>query len=93
MIVSPQEAFSAGLVDELAAPDQVVQRAIAWCNGLLALPSKAMLDTRSRARADLVELFGAKSQDELRSVSETWWSSEAQTTLRAVVQRLAKKAP
>jgi len=90
-IVSPQDALKAGLVDELAAPDQVVERALSWCRNLLALPSQAMLDTRRRARADLVALFD-HPEEEMRNALEAWWSEETQTTLKAVVNRLGKKA-
>jgi len=47
--------------------------------------------TRRRARADLHELFGAPFDLELDHVSATWWSAEAQTTLRVLVDRLARK--
>jgi Delta3-Delta2-enoyl-CoA isomerase len=91
-IVSPEEALDAGLVDELVAPDQVVERALAWCRNLLALPPRAMLDTRLRARADLVALFERNAEEELNSVVDAWWSEETQRTLHAVVERMGKKS-
>lgn len=90
-IISPEEALKTGLVDELAPPDQVVDRALAWCRNLLALPPQAMLDTRRRARADLVAFFD-HPEEEFRHFSETWWGEETQTTLKAVVERLRKKS-
>ncbi len=92
VILSPEEALQTGLVDELASPDQVVERATAWCEKLLALPPEAMLDTRRRARADLIALVEQAPELELKTVMETWWSSETQTTLRTLVERMAKKA-
>src|SRR3981081_1222925 len=38
----PQEALSMGLVDELVALDRVMERAVEWCQRLLALPPDAM---------------------------------------------------
>ncbi len=90
-IVSPEKALKLGLVDELAVPDRVVERALAWCGSLLALPPEAMLETRRRARADLVALF-EHPEEELRIAVDGWWSEETQRTLRAVVEKLAKKA-
>jgi hypothetical protein len=58
---------------------------------LLALPVDAMAATRRRARSDLFELFAASFDSELEQVTANWWSAEAQTTLRVLVQRLAKK--
>ena len=91
-IVSPEEALGAGLVDELVAPDQVVERALTWCRSLLSLPPGAMLDTRQRARADLVALFERNPEVELKSVVDAWWSEETQAALHAVVERMGKKS-
>jgi enoyl-CoA hydratase/carnithine racemase len=80
LVLSPAEALNAGLVDELVPPDQVVERALAWCQSLLALPPEAMLDTRRRARADLVALFEQDPEAELQKVLAAWWSQETQST-------------
>jgi enoyl-CoA hydratase/carnithine racemase len=91
LLIAPDEAARIGLVDEVVPTDQVVNRAIEWSRGLLALPVDAMEATRRQARADLSELFAASFDLELDQVSATWWSPEAQTTLRVLVQRLARK--
>ena len=91
LLISPSEAVRIGLVDEVVALDQVVSRAIEWSRSLLALPVDAMAATRRRARADLFELFSTSFDLELDLVNATWWSPEAQTTLRVLVQRLARK--
>jgi Delta3-Delta2-enoyl-CoA isomerase len=91
LLISPGEAVRIGLVDEVVALDQVVSRAIEWSRSLLALPVDAMEATRRQARADLSELFAAPFDVELDHVSATWWSPEAQTTLRVLVDRLARK--
>lgn len=91
LLISPEEAARIGLVDELDRLDHVVGRAIEWSRGLLALPVDAMAVTRRRARADLFELFAASFDPELDQVTANWWSPEAQTTLRVLVDRLARK--
>ena len=90
-IILAEEALKVGLVDELAPPDQVIERAIAWCRTLLSVPPHAMAETRRNARADLVALFDHTEQ-EMRHAKETWWSEESQQTLKKVVERLRKKA-
>jgi Delta3-Delta2-enoyl-CoA isomerase len=87
----PPQALALGLVDELAAPDRVVDRSMEWCQGLLALPTEAMTMTRRLARADLVSPFETDLEPELQSVIAGWWSPETQRTLRALVERLSKK--
>jgi Delta3-Delta2-enoyl-CoA isomerase len=91
LLISPDEAARIGLVDEVVPLEQVVSRAIDWSRGLLALPVDAMAATRRSARADLFELFAGSFDLELDQVTATWWSPEAQTTLRVLVDRLARK--
>jgi Delta3-Delta2-enoyl-CoA isomerase len=92
LILSPEQALSAGLVDQVVGVDEVVERAVAWCRSLLALPADAMLATRRLARADLAALFEGGSEEELRSVVDNWWSEETQNVLKALVKRLGKSA-
>jgi enoyl-CoA hydratase/carnithine racemase len=91
LLISPQEAARIALVDELVPLDQVVSRAIEWSRSLLALPVDAMAVTRRRARADLFDIFAASLDSEMDEAVANWWSAEAQTTLRVLVQRLAAK--
>ena len=91
ILISPQEALAVGLVDALAPPGEVVDRAIHWCETLLALPAEAMSATRREARKDLVTCFGPNTEAELRGVAESWWSPETQAALRALTARLGKK--
>ena len=41
--------------------------------------------------ADLFEIFNGSLDSELEEAIASWWSAEAQTTLRVLVQRLAAK--
>jgi enoyl-CoA hydratase/carnithine racemase len=91
VMLSPKEALHLGLVDEVVAPERVVPRAAEWCDELLRLPSQAMSKTRGKARADMVALFDNVAS-EISAVAASWWSDEAQNTLKAVAERLAKKA-
>lgn len=90
LLVTPAEAARVGLVDELVPAEQVVERAVAWCHGLLALPPEAMGRTRRQARADLVGCFDFFA-GELEQMVESWWSDEAQSVLHGLVERLASK--
>ncbi len=90
LLTSP-EALAVGLVDEVVPLEQVVERAMSWCERLLALPPQAMAGTRRLARADLVAVFEADLEPELERVIAAWWSAETQATLRALADRLGKK--
>jgi Delta3-Delta2-enoyl-CoA isomerase len=90
-LISPDQALQSGLVEELVPAENVVHRAIQWCQTLLALPAQAMSTTRRAARADLVALFARDLEDESRHIAAIWSTPEAQNTLRAVAQKLKKR--
>ena len=90
-MVSPDEALRVGLVDELSPPEEVVERALEWCRGLLALPRGPMLRTRDRARADLRRLLEGGDEGEVAGLVDDWFGEETQAALHAMVARLAAK--
>jgi len=90
-LIPGAEAHAIGLVDELVPAERLVERAVEWCNGLLALPPQALSITRQTARADLIAEFN-ETEGELASLVDMWFSDETQTVLRSVVERLTKKA-
>ncbi len=91
LLVSPTEALRIGLVDEIVPPAQVVERAIEWCQGMIALPEAAMTATRQQARSDLTRLTEHGFANELEDIVNMWWSEETQSVLHALADRLAKK--
>jgi len=91
LLMTPAQAVTAGLIDEIAPVDRVVERAMAWCQGLLELPHQAMRITRTQARADLAGLFQKNFAPEVKRVVTAWWHPETQATLRSLVERLGKK--
>ena len=90
-MVESAEALRIGLVDELAAPDQVIPRALAWCEQHLALPPLAMSATRRFARSDLAELMSDAGRFPSVEFAEAWFGEETQSTLRALVAKLKAK--
>jgi len=91
LLISPAEALRVGLIDEIAPPDQVIDRAMQWCQSMLALPHDAMTITRAEARADLKSYFDQNLDPEIEKVTASWWAPETQATLHAVAAKLGKK--
>jgi Delta3-Delta2-enoyl-CoA isomerase len=91
LLMSPAQALEIGLVDELVPTEHVVERAVAWCQTLIALPQEAMLSTRREARADLIAIFDHDLEPEVKKVVASWWHPETQATLRAVADKLKKR--
>jgi len=90
-LLSPEKALAVGLIDEVTAADQVIERALGWCQALLALPAQAMTATRSAARSDLTAYFGHNLEPEMEQVIASWWTPEAQKSLRSIAAKLGKK--
>jgi enoyl-CoA hydratase/carnithine racemase len=91
-ILNAEQALDIGLIDELADnPDDVVHRAVSWCERMLALPRFAMTTTRSMVRSDLVRLFDDPRNLDVEKFVDVWHSESSQAALRNLVQRLEKK--
>jgi Delta3-Delta2-enoyl-CoA isomerase len=90
-MVEAAEAARIGMVDELAAPDAVIARSLAWMQALLALPRSAMLRTRELSRADLIAAIGDPARLRLDEFLDAWFGDETQGVLRALVARLKAK--
>jgi len=90
-MLAPAEALRLGMIDELVAPEKVVDRALEACQRLIALPAEAMTGTRRLARADLVAIFEADLEPELQLINKMWWNPATQNPLRALAERLGKK--
>ncbi|MEO7051207.1 MAG: enoyl-CoA hydratase/isomerase family protein [Rhodanobacter sp.] len=87
-MIESAEALACGFVDEVTGVDQVTQRALHWLDALLALPSHAMLSTRSLARADLAAAYADMDALPLEEFTEAFFHAETQTVLQQLVARL-----
>lgn len=87
-MVDAEQAHAIGLVDELAAVEQVVTRAVLWLGDMLKLPPRAMLATRAIARKDLVDAWGDTNGLLDPSFIDAFFSEETQAVMKALVARL-----
>lgn len=85
------EAKEIGLVDELVAPELVVERALERARDYVALPANAMRATRALARRDLADAFAREERATWEAFVADWYSAETQGALRALVERLKKR--
>lgn len=89
--VEAEEALRVGFVDDLAPAEEVAERAIAWCRGVLELPRSAVAGTRRACRAELHRLLaGGAFDDAIETLTAAWFQEEAQAALAALVARLKK---
>ncbi len=90
-MIDSEEALRIGFVDELAPVDVVLPRAHEWLAGLLALPPRAMGETRRIARADLAATFADTARLGVEEFVDGWFSEESQRVLQALVAKLKAK--
>jgi 3,2-trans-enoyl-CoA isomerase len=89
-MLDSQQALAIGMVDELADTDRVIPRATEWLRELLKLPPLAMLGTRQIARRDLAAFFENPASFALDEFADSWFGSETQAALKALVAKLKK---
>lgn len=90
-MLESEQALAAGMVDELATVEQVRQRAHVWLRNLLALPRRAMLGTRTMARADLSDAFADLDALPVNDFLDGWFHPDTQAVLQQVVAQLKSK--
>jgi 3,2-trans-enoyl-CoA isomerase len=91
MLVSPDEALAAGLIDEVVAPEEVIPKAIEWCRAVLKLPQAALHTTRNSLRADYAVMFDTLASSTEAEMTAVWFSEETQQVLKDLIAQLAAK--
>lgn len=83
-----EEALALGVVDELVEATEVVPAALAWVQGVLALPREPTLETRRRARQPLLEALSSHLGGATESFLHWWRHPQARAALEAALARL-----
>ena len=91
-MIEAGEALACGFVDELTGVDHVSTRALHWLGDLLALPSHAMLATRTLARADLAAAYADLDALPLDDFVDEFFHPQTQAVLQQLVARLKSKS-
>lgn len=87
-MIPAAEALELGMVDELAAPAEVIERAVDWCRALGRLPQHSMAATRHLCRAELGALFDRREALDIDAFVAGWFDEQTQATLKQLVARL-----
>jgi enoyl-CoA hydratase/carnithine racemase len=92
VLLPPDEALNAGLVDRVTDEGDVIAAALEWARQMASLPPQAVARTRALARADLVALTANLGPSDYEAMNAAWFSAETQTTMRALVERMRRKS-
>jgi enoyl-CoA hydratase/carnithine racemase len=82
-LVDPPRALELGLVDELAAPDDVVPRAIEVARTMSELPRGTYGIVKNQVRGDLLDELQVIVEDEEDPLLEGWLSDETEQAAAA----------
>jgi enoyl-CoA hydratase len=69
-IYDPETALSAGYLDTVVAPDEVLARATAEAKRLGAFPRKAFVGTKTRLRGATIEHIRASQESDMRNIQK-----------------------
>ena len=85
-------AMQRGLADELAAPEQVLERAITLSKSLAELPPKAFALTKRALRATTIEHIRREGPACDQEALTQWASAETASAIRAYIEKTFKPA-
>jgi enoyl-CoA hydratase len=85
-LVTPDEAFAAGLVDEVVAPDELMERALKIARRFASIPAATFALTKRSLRDPFAERARrARSMDD--EGTAVWASSETRESVRRFIDR------
>jgi enoyl-CoA hydratase len=89
--LQPQEALTAGLVDEVVAPDALLTRAREVAQQLAQIPPEAYRLTKQSLRAEALERIERASALRDQAALEVWSAAETHAHIRGYLRRTLRK--
>src|SRR5262249_33011680 len=89
--LSPQEALTAGLVDEVVAPGELLARAQEVARQLALIPPPVYRLTKQALRAEALERIERAGEPSDRATLEVWSAAETHAHIRAYLRRTLGK--
>jgi enoyl-CoA hydratase len=87
----PQEALTAGLVDEVVAPDDLLARAQEIARQLALIPPQVYRLTKQSLRAEAVQRIERASERLDQAALEVWSAAETHAHIREYLRRTLRK--
>lgn len=89
-LFEPREALALSLVDEVVEPERLLVRACERARELAAIPTAAYAQVKLAWRQPAIEAIERSDDALAEQWLDTWYGAEAQTRLRAIIDRLRK---
>ena len=90
---SPQDALALNLVDEVAEPNELMERAFARARTLAGKPATGYRRLKRYSRQALASRMHALDDAHLDELVDQWFSEETQRLVTVAVERMKKPAP
>jgi enoyl-CoA hydratase len=87
----PQEALSAGLVDEVVAPSELLARAHQIAQQFAQIPPQVFRLTKQSLRAEALERIDRTSEPHDKAALEVWSAAETHAHIREYLRRTLRK--
>lgn len=91
-LYSPEHAKEIGLVDELVAPEKVLETAEAKLKKYLAFEQHGWRLTKRQLKADQLRSISSISEFEMKTFLKQWWSEPVRKIVGEFVEQLKKKS-
>lgn len=91
-LFTPDEALRMGLVDELATPEDLLQRAVEKAQELGSKPSQGYRRLKRYLRQRVAEQMQSLDEQHYDDLVDQWFSAETQEHLHAAVERMTQGA-
>ena len=90
-LLNGNEAFKAGLVDDLVPLEHVLERAEKQMRKYLKADQEILVNTKQKLRKHLLEKLDLKPGNSLKEASELWWKPEIRAKMKAYVESFTNK--
>lgn len=91
-LLKSSEALTAGLVDELAPIDQVLEKAEQQMQKYLSLPQGVWIQSKLNFRAGLLQTLNTEGNPSFEQTVKYWWSAETRNRMKAIISSLENKS-
>ncbi len=89
---APQDALARGLVDEIVAPELLLDRAVAAANKLAAISPEAFAMSKNQIRRPVREFMDTNGREADKQVTAMWLAPETTARVRDYVSRTLSKS-
>jgi len=87
-LVSPEKALELGMIDEIAAPYKLMDRAKLVMDQWLKLPIRQFIHTKLQLRAQTINQIKACQQSDIEQMTKTWFDPTFRKVMGALVKKL-----